>query len=55
MNIMYLLWLLCIHAGGETGHNEIWTFKSNLTLKGQGESSPPKKKKKKKNDNKKIK
>ena len=29
----YLLWWLCIYSGGQIGHNEIWTFKLNLTLK----------------------
>ena len=32
MAIMYLLNWLCIYPGGEIGHNDIFTFKLNLTL-----------------------
>ena len=27
MAIMYVLYWLCIYSGGETGNNEIWSFK----------------------------
>ena len=33
MAMMYLLYWLYIYSSGETGHNEISTFKLNLTLK----------------------
>ena len=41
MAVMYFLSSgKCTYSGGETGHNEILTFKLNLTWKSLGQSPP---------------